>query len=1045
MGRRWQSRGWRIARRTFRWCRITVWTVILALLILAIWLNHYGLPNFMKDQLVVALRERGLEVQFTRLRLAWYRGMVADNIQFGRSGQPRGPRASAKVAEVHLRFEDLIRLRFDIKGVTIKGGHVTVPIWGTNDQPHDLVLEKVNGELRFLPDDGWNLTGLSAESSGVELLLGGTVTHASEIRHWKFAFQKPDPESTRAWWQNLARQFEESKFESPTKIIANISGDALDVKTFRASLRVNSPAFDSPFGRGTNLNLTGQITPAPGELIHAEVRLQAQDADTRWGQAQRVQFEAQFTPSLTQWTPTNAHLDLQVRGARSRWAQAARLAIKADFRPNPSDPASALAEYTIRGQQIQGKGARFAQAELSAAGVVSASNAWPISAKTKFQFAGGEIDAGRASAGTIEASLVLPPLAALQFTNDAVSWWSRLDQVHGNVVAQLSDVHAPQLDLKSLKLESSWHPPLLLMPALSAEIYDGTLQGSARLDTTTRLLSAQIKSDFDLQKLSPLLSSNARRWLVQFGWAQPPKLSAAALVTLPAWTNEMAWKTTDWPSEMRPTLALSGGFQVGPVSYRGVPLLAAQSDFAYTNRIWRLPSLVLTAPEGKIEVAHVANEATSEYSFDIVSRADPRMFRPLLNPEVQTVMDEFTITSPPEIHAEIAGRWPDLEQTMARATIAITNAGYRRQVALEARALITLTNQVLSIMEPVVVRPEGTGHADSVVLDFPRQRLFINHAHGSLDPRAVVTAVGSNVAQLMEPYHFLQAPHGRVDGYVNLEDGSLSDLRFQLGGGPFEWRSFRFQQITGDVHWAGTSLTLSNLHGSMHGGELDASLKLNFAAKEGVDFSFATLVTNINLRSFIKEVGSTTNTVDGTMAGRLVITRANSEKPKGWFGHGEVSLKDGLIWEVPVFGLFSPVLNAIVPGSGNNRAKEADATFIITNSVIRTDNLQIQASGMRLTYEGWIDFDTRLDGRMEAALFRDTPGLGPVVSRVFWPVTKLLEYKVTGTLNKPKSAPLYVPKIFMVPFHPLRSLRELLESDKEEPIPTPLLRPKPVE
>ena len=32
-----------------------------------------------------------------------------------------------------------------------------------------------------------------------------------------------------------------------------------------------------------------------------------------------------------------------------------------------------------------------------------------------------------------------------------------------------------------------------------------------------------------------------------------------------------------------------------------------------------------------------------------------------------------------------------------------------------------------------------------------------------------------------------------------------------------------------------------------------------------------------------------------------------------------------------------------------------------------------------------------LDGRMEAALFRDTPGLGPLVSTVFSPLTKLLE------------------------------------------------------
>ncbi len=77
---------WRAARRAFRWFRITVWFGVLALLILAIWLHRVGLPDFIKDPLVAELRLRGLDVRFTRMRLIWYRGIVADNIQFGRPG-----------------------------------------------------------------------------------------------------------------------------------------------------------------------------------------------------------------------------------------------------------------------------------------------------------------------------------------------------------------------------------------------------------------------------------------------------------------------------------------------------------------------------------------------------------------------------------------------------------------------------------------------------------------------------------------------------------------------------------------------------------------------------------------------------------------------------------------------------------------------------------------------------------------------------------------------------------------------------------------------
>jgi hypothetical protein len=49
-------------------------------------------------------------------------------------------------------------------------------------------------------------------------------------------------------------------------------------------------------------------------------------------------------------------------------------------------------------------------------------------------------------------------------------------------------------------------------------------------------------------------------------------------------------------------------------------------------------------------------------------------------------------------------------------------------------------------------------------------------------------------------------------------------------------------------------------------------------------------------------------------------------------------------------------------------------------------------------------------------------------------VTKLFEYKVTGTLGAPKAEPVsLVPKFvflpFQLPFHPLRTLRGLLPED----------------
>jgi len=115
-------------------------------------------------------------------------------------------------------------------------------------------------------------------------------------------------------------------------------------------------------------------------------------------------------------------------------------------------------------------------------------------------------------------------------------------------------------------------------------------------------------------------------------------------------------------------------------------------------------------------------------------------------------------------------------------------------------------------------------------------------------------------------------------------------------------------------------------------------------------------------------------------------------------------------------------------------AMPTDETYTITKGIIRSEDMDIRSTGMRLQYRGTLDFQGQVRARVEAGLLRDVWLLGPIVSTVLWPVTKLFEYKVTGTLGAPKAEPMYlVPKVvflpFQFPFHPLRTLRGLLPED----------------
>ena len=76
--------------------------------------------------------------------------------------------------------------------------------------------------------------------------------------------------------------------------------------------------------------------------------------------------------------------------------------------------------------------------------------------------------------------------------------------------------------------------------------------------------------------------------------------------------------------------------------------------------------------------------------------------------------------------------------------------------------------------------------------------------------------------------------------------------------------------------------------------------------------------------------------------------------------------------------------------------------------------------------------------RVEAELLRDLPGVGLLLSKILWPVTKIFEYEVTGTLGDLKAEPLYmIPKILLFPLQPLKILKEIVTP---APVPPP---PKP--
>ena len=334
-----------------------------------------------------------------------------------------------------------------------------------------------------------------------------------------------------------------------------------------------------------------------------------------------------------------------------------------------------------------------------------------------------------------------------------------------------------------------------------------------------------------------------------------------------------------------------------------------------------------------------------------------------------------------------------------------------------------------------MLRAQGTEilTVEKAALNFNTMMAEFTNGFSTTEPMMVARAIGPKIGRLLEPYHFSEPPTVNVSGRIPLREANSirdlddADMTFEVvKGRQFQWLRLKTPRITGTIHWLGETLLLTNIAAAFYGGDGNGFADFDFSPPHpGADYHFAFDVTNVNMQRLMEDVSSSTNKLEGTLAGKLVVTGASTESLQTWDGFGHADLRDGLLWDVPIFGIFSPALNALAPGLGNSRATDAATRFIITNGVFFTDSLEIRSTMTRLQYIGTVDMRQNVNARVNAQLLRDTPVIGPAVSFILSPFTKLFEYQVTGTLQNPKKKPVYVPKIFLLPLHPIRSVQEM--------------------
>lgn len=1063
-------------RRGFRWFRILALTTVLVLAGFLFYWHQTGLPEFVKTALLETLHHHGLDLQFQSLHFRWDRGLIAREVSFGRDQLLTGPRLTA--GEVHMVLDAgaALRGRLQINLLRLQDGRI---IWRFGEQPsapRPLQLSHLQCEL-LIHESVWELRQLSGEFYGAQFHIHGVLSNALAFSRQWAETQAPSTSgpSASARAHQRMREFAHAltnyQFQGKPTAELSFQLDALHWADARLEWQAQFAGAQTPWGYGEQLGLRGRRLPAaaPSDRATLELEITAAVFSNRWGKVEQGRLMAQLPTSTNGWWNTNGLATLTARRWVSSPWQAEEIEMSLQITPastnvgwrsqkleTPQFTCGPLQLRVISPEQRHGAPhfwevkAELAQVAIPEIGQtqkgrlhtwVALAEKWPptpriLRGQTWLEgWQAGHVATGLTAQVTWDATLATNAVESL--TNTNLNEWQRWAPLTLQWHLTLATAKVDRVMVQRLENQGAWAAPTLTVSNLQAQLASGSVTFSGSLNAENRALQATVNSTCDLQDFAVYLPPSWQKVWRDLCWEQPPRLSASLSTRLPEGQTSL---TNWWAAESPFTRGQVSG-EIGPVQWRQLALTHLVFQTEWNGRQLTVPHLEAQAGSNQLKATMtLAPDGEIQSDLDWKGLADPLV--PLLPPSALRALSLWKMEQPPELHLRLAGNWHRPDSWRASGRIRAAHFAFRDVdfEALESRFFYA--SNVLTFHEPRVRRAQGEAAARKVEADFNCHMVFLREARGEVDPMAVAQAIGPHVVKTLAPYRFGGPVKAEVSGDIPMHGELGARVDFHLAGTPFEWWRFHASNLTASVLWRDQTVTITNWFADFHGGRLEGHLYLDFSSHRDTAMEMTFSLGQIQLAGLMADISERTNRMEGLLSGHLKA-HALANDWNSWNGSGRVELKDGLIWEIPIFGLFSPILNALSPGLGNSRAREARGSFVIQNSVIYTDDLVIQAAGYNLKYRGTVNFDYAVDARVEAELLRETKMVGPVLSLFFKPFTKLFEYRVTGTLAQPKTKPVYIPNIFMKLLTPFRSLRELLQSDSEPAPPAPATPPAP--
>ncbi|MGC8886359.1 MAG: AsmA-like C-terminal region-containing protein [Verrucomicrobiia bacterium] len=472
-------------------------------------------------------------------------------------------------------------------------------------------------------------------------------------------------------------------------------------------------------------------------------------------------------------------------------------------------------------------------------------------------------------------------------------------------------------------------------------------------------------------------------------------------------------------------LYITGSFKITNVTVGNINVDKIYSTFYRSKKEIHFKDINVISGENLISGGLEINEKDKRYNAKVSGYVNLKGIFDIYDGKNNDILNLIKVNQPIELDCEISGSLKKVSDAIISSRISATNIIFRGVPIKELRCRVEWSSNVLSFSSIELVRTNEQATGDLIVADFSKKRVYLKNVWGNITPSDLTEAIGSDVKEALKPVSFSMAPNVRANGSVPMF-GSIGDIRFDIYAPELSWWKVKPRNVSCTVYWKGETMLITNYNSDFYGGNLKLTLYADFNENNKSNLFFDVNLTDVSSRALLKDILQKPKNIEGRLSGRLTIKSESIDDYWKWTGSGNAVLEDGLIWDIPIFGIFSPILNMISPGLGNSRANYASASFIVTNGAVFSDDLVIRSRALKMQYKGSVDFNKKVDARVEAEVLSDIWLVGTAIKFLLKPLTKLFIYKVSGTIDEPITDPIYIPKILLAPFQPFKTIKSYI-------------------